>query len=201
MKNSKNKVKNTLIKGGVLLWSIVLISFLLIIGGGILLYKYLKKKKQSVPTGSSSYIPDGNLPRGLRNNNALNIRISNDKWKGLSAKQKDESFFSFKALKWGYRAAFKILKTYQTKYQIETVMEILKRWAPKSDGNRPTIYFETVQNYMAEKNIQINKTSKVNLKNIKFMTALIHAMAIVENGHGYKDNIKDKDIIDGINLA
>ena len=29
------------------------------------------------------------LPRGIRNNNPLNIRRSKDKWKGMSAQQQD----------------------------------------------------------------------------------------------------------------
>ncbi len=44
------------------------------------------------------------LPRGLRNCNPGNIRISKDKWQGLREKQEDKSFFQFTEMKWGYRA-------------------------------------------------------------------------------------------------
>lgn len=34
------------------------------------------------------------IPRGLRNNNPGNIRLSKDKWQGLRQEQTDGSFFS-----------------------------------------------------------------------------------------------------------
>lgn len=46
------------------------------------------------------------MTRGLRNNNPLNIRRNNTKWQGLSATQTDKSFFQFKTMAYGYRAAF-----------------------------------------------------------------------------------------------
>ena len=45
------------------------------------------------------------LPRGLRNNNPGNIRLSKDKWKGLRQEQTDGTFFHFisRSDRWGYR--------------------------------------------------------------------------------------------------
>ena len=40
------------------------------------------------------------LPRGIRNNNPLNIRRSKDQWKGLKAQQQDASFCQFKLNHW-----------------------------------------------------------------------------------------------------
>ena len=45
------------------------------------------------------------IPRGIRNCNPLNIRRSRDQWKGLLKVQNDKSFYQFKAMEWGYRAA------------------------------------------------------------------------------------------------
>lgn len=50
------------------------------------------------------------MTRGLRNNNPLNIRRNNTKWQGLSVTQTDKSFFQFKTMAYGYRAAFKPFK-------------------------------------------------------------------------------------------
>ena len=47
------------------------------------------------------------MTRGLRNNNPLNIRRNKTKWQGLSVTQTDKSFFQFKTMAYGYRAAFK----------------------------------------------------------------------------------------------
>lgn len=41
------------------------------------------------------------LPRGLRNCNPGNIRITKDKWQGLRAKQEDKSFFQFTEMNGG----------------------------------------------------------------------------------------------------
>ena len=45
-----------------------------------------------------------NAPRGIRNNNFGNLRITKDKWQGLREEQTDPEFFQFKSPKWGYRA-------------------------------------------------------------------------------------------------
>ena len=37
------------------------------------------------------------LPRGIRNNNPLNIRRSKDQWKGLAETQNDRAFCQFKS--------------------------------------------------------------------------------------------------------
>lgn len=66
------------------------------------------------------------MTRGLRNNNPLNIRRNNTKWQGLSATQTDKSFFQFKTMAYGYRAAFKTLQTY-----------ILNKYDTDKDGTRP----------------------------------------------------------------
>lgn len=163
--------------------------------------KYFRKEKQQAQTGSSSYSTDGKLPRGIRNNNPLNIRTSSDKWQGLTDVQKDESFFSFKALKYGFRAAYKILGTYQKKYNIKSVYKTIKRWAPSEDGNNPTKYFNTVQIEMAKDGFIINQTTNIDLSKTSFCISLLRAMAIVENGYGFESKIKKTDILNGIKLA
>ena len=76
------------------------------------------------------------LPRGIRNNNPLNIRRSKDQWKGLSRAQGDPSFCQFETLEWGWRAAFYLLtRTYYHKYRLYTIRTIIRRWAPASENN------------------------------------------------------------------
>ena len=49
-------------------------------------------------------------PRGLRNNNPLNIRKNNKtNWIGQCNKQEDRAFVQFRSMPYGYRAAFKVL--------------------------------------------------------------------------------------------
>ena len=76
------------------------------------------------------------LPRGIRNNNPLNIRRSKDQWKGLRATQQDVAFCQFETLEYGWRAAFYLLtRTYYHKYRLYTIRGIISRWAPSSEND------------------------------------------------------------------
>ena len=82
------------------------------------------------------------MTRGLRNNNPLNIRRNNTKWQGLSVTQTDKSFFQFKTMAYGYRAAFKTLQTYIfNKYDTDKdgtaneLEDVIMRWAPPCENN------------------------------------------------------------------
>lgn len=69
------------------------------------------------------------LPRGLRNNNPLNIRIGNT-WLGERANPTDYMFEEFVSLDYGYRAAFCILRRYIRHYHRNTIALIITSWAP-----------------------------------------------------------------------
>ena len=76
------------------------------------------------------------IPRGIRNNNPLNIRRSKDKWKGMRAVQSDAQFVQFESLEWGWRAAFYLLtRTYYHKYRLFTIRAIVQKWAPAIENN------------------------------------------------------------------
>ena len=76
------------------------------------------------------------IPRGIRNNNPLNIRRSKDKWKGMRALQSDAQFVQFESLEWGWRAAFYLLtRTYYHKYRLFTIRAIVTKWAPAIENN------------------------------------------------------------------
>ena len=76
------------------------------------------------------------IPRGIRNNNPLNIRRSKDKWKGMKALQGDAQFVQFESLEWGWRAAFYLLtRTYYHKYRLYTIRAIVTKWAPAIEHN------------------------------------------------------------------
>ena len=76
------------------------------------------------------------LPRGIRNNNPLNIRRSKDQWKGMSKTQNDRSFCQFESLEYGWRAAFYLLtRTYYHTYRLYTIRGIISRWAPSSEND------------------------------------------------------------------
>ena len=75
-------------------------------------------------------------PRGIRNNNPLNIRRSKDNWQGLRVLQEDKAFCQFESMEYGWRAAFVLLcRTYYVKYRLQTIRAIITRWAPPSENN------------------------------------------------------------------
>ena len=77
-----------------------------------------------------------NTPRGLRNCNPLNIRLSADKWRGMKARQTDSDFCQFESMEWGWRAAFWLLtRTYYHKYRLYTIRDIIHKWAPTTENN------------------------------------------------------------------
>lgn len=73
-------------------------------------------------------------PRGLKNNNPLNIRKNSTKWQGLAEEQKDKSFFTFIAPEWGYRAALRTLQTYTRSHGCASLREWINRWAPPCEN-------------------------------------------------------------------
>ena len=75
------------------------------------------------------------LPRGLRNNNPLNIRISTDKFVGEMRPSQDKAFKQFDTMAHGYRAAFRVLRTYINNYKCDTIRKIISRWAPETENH------------------------------------------------------------------
>lgn len=70
--------------------------------------------------------------RGIRNNNPGNIRRGED-WKGLvrDGQDTDEAFCRFVAPEYGIRAMVLILRRYRQKHNLNTISEIIRRWAPR----------------------------------------------------------------------
>ena len=87
-------------------------------------------------------------PRGLRNNNPLNIRHGQSKWQGTHPEKTDKEFVCYMSKAYGYRAGWKILQTYYNQFVKEQkafcVRSIIKRWAPPSDGNNTEGYIRQV---------------------------------------------------------
>ena len=74
-------------------------------------------------------------PRGIRNNNPGNLRHSKTIWMGQDDEQPDKEFVKFEAPKYGIRALYKVLLTYQAKHNLKTVADIINRWAPPSEND------------------------------------------------------------------
>lgn len=75
------------------------------------------------------------LPRSFRNNNPCNIVRTNDAWKGMSPAQTDSRFVVFDGCEWGYRAFFILMVQYYRTYGLQTIRQIICRYAPRFENN------------------------------------------------------------------
>lgn len=115
------------------------------------------------------------IPRGIRNNNPLNIRIGNT-WLGERPNPTEQEFEEFVSMEYGLRAAFLILRRYIRRYHKNTVTSIVSTWAPHSENN--TIrYIDTV---CARTGLKPDE--EIKYENRDTMIKLVAAMAFVECG-------------------
>lgn len=117
-----------------------------------------------------------NQPRGIRNCNPGNIRITKDKWQGLREQQTDPAFFQFKEMKWGYRALIRTLQNYRKKHGCQTIADFIRRWAPKNENNTSG-YISRVCSEM-----QVPTTYVPDVDDKVTMCAFAAAISRVENG-------------------
>lgn len=116
------------------------------------------------------------MPRGLRNNNPLNIRISTDKFVGEVQPSQDKAFKQFDTMTHGYRAAFRVLRTYINNYKCDTIRKIISRWAPATENNT-LAYVMTVSDRAG-----ISPDAPISADNREMMIRIVAAMSFVENG-------------------
>lgn len=127
-------------------------------------------------------------PRGIRNNNPLNIRKGNN-WKGERPNQKDRAFEEFVSMEYGIRAGFIILRKYISGYngltnKFNTIELIVRRWAPPTE-NATQKYIDFVA-----KDMGISPRLRLSFGNKNQMVNLVYAMIFVECGQRV-----DKEVI------
>lgn len=113
-------------------------------------------------------------PLNVRNNNPLNIRFNefND-WDGQTGSS--GGFSVFESPEYGFRAAYRLISTYQTRYNLHSVSDIVSRWAPESE-NHTQGYID----YIAGK---LNKWDWTPVRREE-MPALLYWMAEFEGANG-----------------
>lgn len=119
-------------------------------------------------------------PRGIRNNNPLNIRKGNN-WQGERPVQTDKAFEEFISMEYGLRAGFILLRNYITgrngkTAKFNTIEKIISRWAPESENNTKS-YIDTVC-----KHTGIHAREIILFPDRRKMIAIVRAMAYVECG-------------------
>ena len=116
-------------------------------------------------------------PRGIRNRNPGNIRISPQPWQG-KIKGPDTAFETFDTMDNGVRAIYKILIHYIKKDSLDTIWEIISKWAPPSE-NSVTSYVNRVC-----KMTHMAATQPVQ-PTYELLRPIVHAICVVENGGEY----------------
>lgn len=119
-------------------------------------------------------------PRGVRNNNPLNIRKGQN-WKGEASVSLDRSFETFESLEFGFRAGLKLLRNYitghnSTHIRYNTLFSIIPRWAPLSEN--ATLKYIKVVSALSE----ISPYEVIDPYDKNIMCQLAQAMAFVECG-------------------
>lgn len=122
------------------------------------------------------------IPRGIRNNNPLNIRIGNT-WLGEVPNPTDSEFEQFVSVRYGLRAAFYILRRYIRRYGRNTPVKIIRAWAPAIENNTQR-YIEVVC-----KRSLIAPDEVIDYADKKTMVRLVKAMAFVECGVQLDDDV------------
>lgn len=124
-------------------------------------------------------------PRGIRNNNPLNIRISADAWQGATGD--DGEFVTFETPFYGLRAAARTLRTYADKHGIKTVKSILHRWAPPTEND--------TESYIRSVTSKTGLSPDDKLYSATDYQRLLTAMIYHENGQQPYDEMLIKDAV------
>lgn len=130
------------------------------------------------------------IPRGIRNNNPMNIRIGNT-WLGELNNPTETEFEQFTAMEYGLRAAFVILRRYIRRYKLNTVELIVSRWAPNNE-NDTKAYISAVCNRTG-----FNPDEVIDYADRDKMVKLVQAMCHHECGQ----SVDETKIRKGYDLA
>ena len=142
------------------------------------------------------------LPRGIRNNNPLNIRRGSS-WAGLRPEQTDRAFCQFVSMVYGWRAAFMLMRSYYYKYNLRTVRAIISRWAPPEDGNDTGQYINIVcQGMTSIVGHELNPDDPLPDPDLYplYWGKMLSTMAFVENGPKIGDYSTFDEIVVGWHL-
>lgn len=131
-----------------------------------------------------------NQPRGIRNNNPGNIRHGAN-WQGLNpnGKEIDPYFCVFQTPVAGIRALAKVLINYKKIYGLNTVRQIISRYAPPNE-NQTTAYVQSVARQLG-----VLPDVVIDIEERGVLTVFVKAVIRMENGiQPYSDETIQKGI-------
>jgi hypothetical protein len=115
-------------------------------------------------------------PRGIRNKNPMNVRYNAaNNWDGQSGKD-SANFAQFESVHYGIRAGAKLLRNYQSMHGLNTIREILSRYAPTEENDTES-YIQSVAQKM-----KVTPDSYLALSSDFVLIPLVQAIIKHENG-------------------
>lgn len=126
-------------------------------------------------------------PRGIRNNNPLNISYV----PGQGAAGSDGHFGVYRSQEEGIAASTRQLLLYQDRDHLNTIKDIVSKWAPPSENDTGS-YIAGVS-----KQTGIGANDRVNLHDPKTAAAIVAAMAKHENGR----NLDPETVRRGVDMG
>jgi hypothetical protein len=130
--------------------------------------------------------------RGERNCNPGNIDRNATLWQGMASNQSDPRFVVFADPIFGIRALAKVLISYYTKYDLNTVAGIIGRWAPASENDN-LAYVNHVCDLLG-----VDQDAAINVEDPNLLEGLVRAIIAHENGRVIYD---DATIIKAVDSA
>lgn len=119
-------------------------------------------------------------PRGIRNNNPLNIRKGST-WQGEKQNQTDTAFEEFVSMEYGIRAALKLIRNHISGFNgsrrpCNTLRKLITVWAPPTENK--------TQNYIdfVSRSSGVLPSQLIRIDDKKNLLAVCRAMAFMECG-------------------
>lgn len=133
-----------------------------------------------------------NLPRGIANNNPLNLKISNVPWRNKYIPSKDSTFEQFPTTYDGLHAGATNVINYYRLHGLQTVKTIINQYAPAAEND--------VAAYVADvcKRLNVGPNDKLNVVDPKTAGQLVTAIIWHENGQCPYHDTEIMTVVDNV---
>lgn len=139
------------------------------------------------------------VPRGIRNNNPLNIRRTSIPWIGKVGQPTDDDFEQFESMAFGLRAAMINLRTIARRLEKKggiTIAKVIAVWAPPHENDTAAYAERVAAAVWTGAAFNLNPDTSVDLAMFDlfdFISPVVHAMVEVECGAGWSLRIPADD--------
>ncbi|SHO55131.1 virion protein [Vibrio quintilis] len=157
-------------------WVLFSAAIASVAGMGYVIYR--AATGSTATSGAGENTVKSSQPRGVRNNNPLNIRDNGTDWQGMCEINTDPSFVQFESAEYGFRAGARILRTYY-RSGYKTLSQMISRWAPVSENDTAT-YIRNVSNWTG-----IGPHQTVDVYDRNTLSNVLLAMSRQESGQYY----------------